>query len=85
VLGFTSGAGVITDPFHMHWPDSSIMDRMFSPVNVNGDINKGGLGMDREATFALFRSHTTLDYFPFAGPPAHTQWSGDGAAHCVNP
>ena len=86
VLGYTTGAGVITDPFRMHWPDSSIVDRMFSPVDVTGDISRGGLGMDREATFALFPNHATLDYFPLAGPPAaKTQWSGDGAAHCISP
>ena len=86
VLGYTTHAGVITDPFRMNWPEGSVIERMFSPVNVNGDISKGCLGMDRETTFALFPQHTTLDYFPLAGPPAaRTAWAADGAAHCVVP
>jgi hypothetical protein len=83
-LGYVDGAGTITNVFHMHWPDGSIMDRMFGPVDPTGNINKGGLGMDRETTFALFPTHTTIDYFPLDGHPRKTQWSGDGAAHCLN-
>ena len=82
VLGYTTGQGTISDPWHMHWPDESIMRRMFSPVDPTGDPATGGLGMDPETTFALFPHHAQLPYFPFSAAPAATQWAGNSAG-CV--
>jgi hypothetical protein len=84
VLGYTTGAGTIFDPYHMHWPDGSIMTRMFSPVDATGNVDSGGLGLDREAVMSLLPDHAALNFFPFSGNPARTSWEGNGASACVN-
>jgi hypothetical protein len=83
VLGHVSQAGTIFDPYKMSWPDASIINRMFGPVSPTGDISKGGLGMDREATFASFPDHQTSLKFPLSDSP-QAAWRGDGAAHCLH-
>jgi hypothetical protein len=84
VLGYTTGAGTVFDPYHMHWPDGSIMTRMFSPVDETGNVDSGGLGLDRETVMSLLPDHAALSFFPFAGNPARTSWEGNGASACVN-
>ncbi len=57
-LGYLSGEGTLTSPWVMHYPEEDVMKPLFE------EVDKGGLGADREYFFVHSFNPKSLDHYP---------------------
>jgi hypothetical protein len=78
-LGYITGDGTVPKPYVMHYLRANVPDKMFGPIDPALDINRGGLGVNKEAFFlATAQRVPAPDYFPLGKSgiqePPDTGW-----------